>query len=399
MTAVMAASLPLAALLAPIPASAGPAPAAAPWRAALARVASSRDELSARLAEDFSALRARAAAEEPGLLPRLDAQAAPRPEPTGYQILPRIEADGPPSRPDAPPGERRYAISEVARWTDQELARAAALKARIAKGEKPLGPLVDEYLLLRENFTRIDNHIQYHQSWQPQAVESAGFFAQRNSLLGAYRLWRSTAAPQAARQAARRRLEERISSFSPTPGLRFQGPAGARVMIVPIQTDVSTQAFLDAFVEGVDRVWNDSAAMKRAGLSLRIEWVRVSPRRLYPEGPPAVGAPIDMAGHLARFPPGLVLTTGASATQAYPNRAIVLGAGGISRHSLAHEFSHLLGFTDGYLRAFDGSAGDPDGVVFWEITPFPDDLLADPGGGRVTEAMVRRLLEGYGGAR
>jgi hypothetical protein len=75
---------------------------------------------------------------------------------------------------------------------------------------------------------------------------------------------------------------------------------------------------------------------------------------------------------------------------------VFLGTAKTSRRVLAHEFAHLLGLDDAYIRAWEGSPDDPDGVVFLEVTPFPESLLASPGTGRVTPGMVKALLDSYG---
>jgi len=369
------------------------------WRSALAPVAARRDALAPQLDAAFKELRARVAAERPELLPRLDGQPG-KPQSSGYGVLGPLAPDNPDRVGPAPdPGERHYAIAELPGALDREQAGLADLRARIAKGEKPLDALVDQYLEKRTYFNTIDSHVKYHQAWQPQAEASPAYYQGRNALLADYRLWRSTSASEADKQAARRRLEDGELQFSPSPGLRIEGPAGRLVLRVPMQTDIPDEAYLKALETGVESHWNASAPMKAAGLRIEIQWKRRSPRELYPEGPPAKGAAIDVPAHLGRFgPQALIMTTGASATQGYPNRAIVLGPGGIGPHDLAHEFAHILGFLDGYLRAYDGGVKDPDGVVFWEVTPFPGDLLSDPNSGNVTDAMVRKLLGGYGAA-
>jgi hypothetical protein len=68
----------------------------------------------------------------------------------------------------------------------------------------------------------------------------------------------------------------------------------------------------------------------------------------------------------------------------------------LSRNTLAHEFAHLLGFDDTYVRGFDGETGGPFGVVLVEWTGLADDLMGWPAGGRVSERMIARLIEAYG---
>ena len=135
--------------------------------------------------------------------------------------------------------------------------------------------------------------------------------------------------------------------------------------------------------------------MHEASLCVELEWDRRLPERLYPEGPPARGTPIDTIQHRARFgTDSLVLTTGARSTHAL-GRAIFIGTAPVTPRTLAHELGHLLGFDDEYLRAFVGKASDPAGVAFVEVGASPDSLMAAPATGKVTVAMVRRLFEDY----
>ena len=63
---------------------------------------------------------------------------------------------------------------------------------------------------------------------------------------------------------------------------------------------------------------------------------------------------------------------------------------------LAHEFGHLLGFEDAYLRGYEGEPDDPHGVVLVEWVGLSDDLMGNPAGGAVTREMIETLLEAYG---
>jgi hypothetical protein len=77
-------------------------------------------------------------------------------------------------------------------------------------------------------------------------------------------------------------------------------------------------------------------------------------------------------------------------------RNITLGPDPITRRVLAHEFGHLLGFSDAYLRSYQGDPRDPYGVVFLEWTGLIDNLIGSPAVGRVTNAMIETLIDAYG---
>ena len=131
---------------------------------------------------------------------------------------------------------------------------------------------------------------------------------------------------------------------------------------------------------------------------------RGSPRKSRPEpssrvsllSVPARSTAIDMKEHLARFPAdALILTTGGESTHAWVGHYIALGPNPITRRTLAHEFGHLLGFSDNYLRGYDGDSRDPFGVVLVEWTGLIDNLMGDSESGRVTEKMIEKLMEAY----
>jgi len=56
----------------------------------------------------------------------------------------------------------------------------------------------------------------------------------------------------------------------------------------------------------------------------------------------------------------------------------------------------LLGFSDAYLRGYDGDVEDPLEVVLVEWTGLIDNLMGAPSSGRVTKEMIERLIEAYG---
>jgi hypothetical protein len=71
--------------------------------------------------------------------------------------------------------------------------------------------------------------------------------------------------------------------------------------------------------------------------------------------------------HLARFPrDGAVLTTGALTTHFYRG-PIVLGSQEIAPSVLAHEFGHVLGFSDTYIRGYKDLG--KNGFQVMEVNP------------------------------
>jgi len=163
-----------------------------------------------------------------------------------------------------------------------------------------------------------------------------------------------------------------------------------------LHTDIEDDAFLDIFRKAVEDAFVRSDAARGRAFAVELEWERVPVVRLYPDGPPTQGSPIDIHVHRSRFPShALVLTTGAASTHAWSGRSVFLGSGPVAPRTLAHEFGHLLGFEDAYVRGFTGDPQGAFGAVLVEWVGIQDDLMGNPSGGRVTVEMIDRLIAAY----
>lgn len=87
---------------------------------------------------------------------------------------------------------------------------------------------------------------------------------------------------------------------------------------------------------------------------------------------------------------GAVLTTGAESLQLTANRAIVLSPHDVAPRTLAHEFGHVLGFSDAYLRGYKDLG--PDGFQVMELVPDFADIMASPGAGSVQARHFKALM-------
>jgi hypothetical protein len=174
-----------------------------------------------------------------------------------------------------------------------------------------------------------------------------------------------------------------------------------RVVRVRIYTDIEDAAFLRTFQEVVENVWRFSGPDEEYRVALDIR--RRQGKKLYANSgpcrksggeacrPPAAGARVDLQKHVALFPAdGAVLTTGATTPHALPRRSINLGPQEITSNTLAHEFGHLLGFADGYFRGYRDLGAD--GFEVLEIGTDPEDIMSNPGHGRVGRAHFQALL-------
>ncbi|MBI2822941.1 MAG: hypothetical protein HYX74_12025 [Acidobacteria bacterium] len=356
-------------------------------------------------------LRTALRSEAPDLAKRLAGEPA-KPIPYGYQLAPRLVADATPG-PRTRPASNSYSWRRTDEFIDGQLARLAGAEKKLEETSKLLPaerrpgyePMVGDYGELAENQRRIDQHVQYNRFWQktiagdrPRFDRSTLFHdavVEREKILD--ELQRADLAPeQRVRVEARekelyRQIAQEKEGFSAPPFLDLKRP-NRRLWIVrvPLYSDIQDKQFLREAKKAIEAVWRfkDEEVEFRVSVDYRI----VSPEKLYrPDPAPAAGTHLDLDSHVKRFPNnGGVLTTGANSTYAISGRYIALGPGEIARNVLAHEFGHILGFNDGYFRGYrDGGA---DGFEVLEIVPDPDDLMCNPGGGKVQRAHFEKLV-------
>jgi hypothetical protein len=104
------------------------------------------------------------------------------------------------------------------------------------------------------------------------------------------------------------------------------------------------------------------------------------------------GERVDVRAIASRFPgDGAVLTTGAQTTHSLVGRYIALAPGDLSTRTLAHEFGHVLGFHDGYIRGYR-DLGE-QGFEIMELTSAFDDIMSAPREGHVQAAHFKLLMD------
>jgi hypothetical protein len=172
--------------------------------------------------------------------------------------------------------------------------------------------------------------------------------------------------------------------------------ANAWIFRVPLYTDIEDQAF----VESVKRIIESTWQLRDGTNSFRVELVisYVATDLLYGGSEkPMIGERVDIRRHLRRFPSGAaILTTGAITTHVQ-DYAIVLGPHAITPNVLAHEFGHILGFRDRYIRGYK-DLGE-DGFQVMEVVADPNDIMAAPTTGSVLRSHFEMLLRGKLGSK
>jgi hypothetical protein len=351
----------------------------------------------------------------PELLPSLE---PPPPGIFGYQLLPRVIRDAPP-----PPRARPRVVSYSWAWTDtliaQEMAALDRLEAQVAQ-IPPSGADSATYQALAAGYRKavdrrrpIDADIDYNWLWQRQIsgdrprfdriTRRLDAFVERQkiedalSVSGDEKLQRTLAGRA---EALTREIAAGTGAVAPPAFMRIEHPTTHEwVMSVPVYTDIADAGFVDAFKSAVETQWRARAGEDQFRLQLVIRVL--TPQQLYcrqSDGtrapgctPPVSGERIDLAAHAARFPKdGAALTTGASSLRIVGHGALILAPHDVAPRVLAHEFGHVLGFPDAYLRGYRDLG--VNGFQVMELVPDTTDIMSNPGSGSVLARHFQALL-------
>ena len=336
----------------------------------------------------------------PDLLPKLE----PAPPKTfGYGILPRIVPDPAPKPPVKPEvvrfswvwSDTLIAREEASLDTlekDFDQARTAASPASRAAYEK----VVADYKTRVDRRRIIDADVDYNWLWQKQIAANRPLFDRLQARLDAE--VERVAKPESI---AGHRTEP-VFNFDPAAFVRFETPtAHEHLVVVPLYTDITDSTIVDALVNAVEQYWQarDGEELYRARLIV----TTITPVELYRGGStpppsggagctaPAIGEKVDLAAHARRFPDSAAaLTSGAASLQIAGGRVLVLGPHDVSARTLAHEFGHLLGFPDTYLRGYKDLGAD--GFQALELVADQADLMSSISTGSVIAAHFEGLI-------
>jgi tetratricopeptide (TPR) repeat protein len=355
------------------------------------RVEIQQHALKERLDTLHAEIAAQLQRDAPDLLPALE---PPPPIAYGYQILPRIIADtssGPLGKP--------HVVSFSWPWSETLIARemtdldrlnadvAAAARQPVESRHAAYAAVVASYKKAMDSRRRIDADIDYNWHWQRQIANGRPLFDRLTAHLNAEvdKLKQSPAAAAGP--------EAPVIEFGPPAFVRIEAPADrVHVVAVPFYTDIVDSSVVEAFRRAIESYWHvvDGEDEYRVRLTI----TAIAPERLYCAGtddaksltagcaPPVKGEHINLVKHVARFPAdGAVFTTGAESLQLTTDRAIVLGPHDVAPRTLAHEFGHVLGFPDAYLRGYKDAGAD--GFQVLEFVPNYEDIMSSPGAGSV----------------
>jgi hypothetical protein len=325
----------------------------------------------------------------PGItLPKLQAQDAPPPSAGvrfGYGVLPRILDNAKAGSPPVSVFSYSWPITDgyiAGERTKLDLAEArlhSVMDASSDEKAKVIAELVAEYRNLLNNQRTIDQYIQYNQFWQHSIAQDRVRFDQ---LTKVYDLMKSED-PDIA-QAIREVLGKPLVPSCITVD---RSTPGRIVVRVPVYTDIEDEEFLAKAKSSIEELW-------QARDDETSYFVEIDFRRVPPSAQP--GDHIDVREHAEHFPvDGAVLTTGAQATHSFVGRYVALAPGDLPARTLAHEFGHVLGFRDGYIRGYR-DLGE-HGFEILELTSVFDDLMSAPREGHVQVAHFKLIMDALGG--
>jgi hypothetical protein len=316
-------------------------------------------------------------------LPQLQPQDAPATASTrfGYGVLPKIVD---PTRTPTPqvsvfsyswPITEGYISGERVKLDRAEESLQQAATAPEETKARIISSLITEYRNLLTNHRTIDQYIQYNQFWQRSISQDRARFDQ---LTKVYELMKSDE-PDITHAIREVLGKPEVPSFIKVD----QTQADRIVLRVPLYTDIEDQAFLASAKQAIEDLWQ--ARDGDTAYVLEIELRQVPPLA-------ERGERVDVRAIASRFPEdGAVLTTGAQTTHSLVGRYIALAPGDLSTRTLAHEFGHVLGFHDGYIRGYR-DLGE-QGFEIMELTSVFDDIMSAPREGHVQATHFKLLMD------
>jgi hypothetical protein len=394
------------------------------------RVEEHYDVYAKRLQGYFESLSAVLIANAADLLPLLE---PPKPLQHGYQVLPKITSATVPAAAAARAQPAWYSWT----WTDELIERASldvlhstaelnrAATFSLLQRRRTYEKLAAGYRQMRERQQNIDAHIQYNRLWQAAiASDRSGYDRQtilynqvleHRALLDALKPDTASAWNRMLSGIGRiddrqnlaemgiglRQREELLARAIHAETRRVSTPAFVRVehraagfwvLQVPFFTDIDDQDYVRSVQETIEKTWH----LRDGGDEFRVELTvsYIPAAQLYAENPPPKkGDKINPHGHVTLFPhDGAILTTGALATHV-SDRAIILGPHDIAPRVLAHEFGHILGFRDSYIRGYKDLG--KNGFQVMEVAAEPNDIMGAPASGAVLRRHFEMILEHF----
>ena len=345
----------------------------------------------------------------------------------GYQVLPSI-VEQETAQHSGQHGAVAYSWPWTMRLIDRELQALAQSQSELRRfASLPLESrrillegLVSEYRVRSVQSRNIAAHIAYNRFWQAAIAANRAAYDRETALQRLvierqridHRLEiargvvvanavRRTGAPMriaeleqdllARRTLLATRIDHATRELRSPTFVRMERSADGWIFHVPLLTDITDRNFVEQIRRIIETKWRIHDAKSDYRVVLDITYMPAE--LLYSSRQPKPGDPLDLQRHLARFPPrGAILTTGGLTTHV-TDYAIVLGPHPLTANFIAHEFGHVLGFRDRYIRGYRNLG--TDGFQVMEIVADPDDIMAATNQGAVQSTHFRRLFAHY----
>jgi len=211
--------------------------------------------------------------------------------------------------------------------------------------------------------TTLTQHVRYLEAWGPKLEN------QKNSPSTLLAQAIQSDDPEVLNTLKEALKPQRVMPRSFLPEDLESVPGG--IVQIPVITDISDRKFLKEVENALDMHWNQSSWAKKLGVSFLIRWSKLPVNPAFKEGR------INLEEHVRRFPLNQAILTTGGLTTHVKDRAIILGPGKITPRTLAHEFGHILGFNDCYLRTLTSQGIFGLGILEWNNPFYPDDLMCD----------------------
>jgi hypothetical protein len=313
----------------------------------------------------------------------------------GYQNLPAItvvENEPSPLRPI--PRYYDWQLCTRILEADHPALTGLADELKLATSIADLEKIADRLIALKHSSIALGRHASYNEVWQGHIAnpEWRTFFDRNTAIFTALEQGCDTNLPFCGITDPTLQNQIRFNQQlqSPVRSIRRRQSESTTTLEIKITTDITDDTFLESFKAAVLKYW------KRDVQGNNIEVVpvfeKISPEKLYEgESPPRNGESIDLQQHLLRFTGHrAVLTTGAVSTYCTTNHICALGPQELSNKTLAHEFGHLLGFSDCYYRGYR-----PKGFRGFQILEIESDfrdIMCSISTGQVHQSHLLQLL-------
>jgi tetratricopeptide (TPR) repeat protein len=401
----------------------------------------------------FRNLRLIVETETPDLLPELDEQPPAKPD-YGYQLIPEIlpdpdaacadtsqVADSKPYRPKS----SRFSWTITEARIDKNVGRLvdplnSGLKALTGISEpeerqQAIEEMVETYLELQKEHRFIEGMIQHNWLWQreislrkPKYDQSTlihDAIVERTLLIDALsadseedyeKALEKTAYAGANYAGLKTELSARIDTLNdlinaasrgltPRDHVRFEQPRPHLwVFHIPVITDIEDMGFLQEFKRAVEQRWclRDGLHDGEDEFRIEIELRRLSAVELYGNDSdaaesdkikvPGQGEQISLIQHCRKFPKDAArLSSGARKTYIRAG-CMFVGPEDIGESTLIHEFGHLLGFADEYVRGYRDLG--VEGYEILEILADGKDIMASISAGGIHRYHFDALIAG-----